>query len=345
MSLIDLFIDLLVKLIGIYIAIAIGIIWRFSRLFKDDFGKIFTQITIWIFFPVTIIYAIITVTSFDFSTFISIGILAIILHVGGYYIMIYISSIRKNSSISSLSVEEKMTLGSQAMVATFPNFVFYPFPIILATIGEAGLVYATIFVLFTIIIRNSFGVYIGLKYSPFMNGEKSELFSAKQQINRVILETVKFPPFLAMVVGFLILGLFGTIDFSSNQGIIPEGVTISKDLSMVLSLILIGLSFQSIEQLKIKNLLSRKSLDVSLVRFIIAPIISIPIVLLLGLSNIAAFPVLIQCMAPPAVSNIIYAKFFGLAEDEIAIYVTSLTIISLIILPFELVFLSTLFPY
>jgi predicted permease len=337
---INLIIELLSKLIFIYIAIIVGILWRFSRFYKEQYGKIFTDITIWVFFPITIIVAIITIQSVDISIFLLILVLALFIHIGSYLMMLYTAKFRLNKNNSFNSKDN--SLGSQAMVATFPNFIFYPFPVILATIGDSGILYATFFVFFTMLIRNTFGVYIGIHHSLTMNEESKNLMS---NLKNTIIEVAKFPPFLATLIGFILLFIFGSQDLNALGGDFNSMIQLIKDTSMILALLVIGLSFNTIKQLQPANLFSRKTLEVGWIRFIFSPIIAISFALLTQLPSVAAFPVIIQCMAPPAVSNIIYAKFFGLPEDEISIYVTSLTFIALFILPFELLLLQTIFPY
>jgi len=149
---------------------------------------------------------------------------------------------------------------------------------------------------------------------------------------------LKFPPFIATVLGFLILVIFGSQDLSSPV------IQAVKDASLWGALILIGLSFQSLEQLKAKNLFSRKTLEVAAIRFIISPLAGLLFIIFWQFIPLVAFVLMIQVMGPPAVSNILYGKFFKIPENEISVYITSVTFIGLLILPVELLILSILFP-
>ena len=147
-----------------------------------------------------------------------------------------------------------------------------------------------------------------------------------------------FPPFIATILGFIILMIFG------SQNLDTPVISVCKDISLWGALILIGVSFQDLRQLGPKKLLSKKTRQVVYVRFLIAPIFAILFILIWDFSNTISFALLIQCMAPPAVSNIVYGKFFNFPEDEISVFITSITLLGLVILPLELIVLYTLFP-
>ncbi|MFW9994056.1 MAG: AEC family transporter [Candidatus Odinarchaeota archaeon] len=317
--------DLLMKIAMIYLVIGLGVLWRFNRFYKPEYSKWFTQVAIWIFFPITILVSVLGVQSIDSSVFLGLGLLATVIHVVSYLAILVIVRYK----------QDDLSAGAQALAATFPNSLLYPFPIILATVGDIGLVYATFYVFFVMLLRNTFGVYVGVRHSPdYENGLTSAV-----DIRRVIVDMVKFPPFIATVAGFIIVAMYGSQDLSSPV------IQVVKDISLWGSLILIGLSFQSLSQLKARNLFSRKTLEVSLVRFIISPVAGGLFIIAWQFQPIIAFTCLIQVMGPPAISNILYGKFFEIAEDEISVYITSVTFIGLLILPLELIILSVLFPF
>ncbi len=333
LGLTELLLNLGSQLFFIYLIIIIGIIWRFSRFFTPNLGKWFTNVTIWIFFPITIIFSILTLESTSISIFLGIGILALLIHVISYFSILFLSKpnyLFREKTQSNLNNQQ---LGAQALSAMFPNALIYPFPIILAVIGEKGIPYATIFVFFVIIFRNSLGVYIGIEHS-------NESLNSPLKINtqKMILETLKFPPFVATLIGFFFLLINGPQDFQSPV------ITLSKDISLWGSLILIGISFQDLSQLKPENLFSQKTQNVAFVRFFVSIVVGTLFVWFWQFSSVIAFTLLIQCMGPPAVSNIIYGKFFNLSEDEISIYTISVTLIGLLLLPLEILVLSMLFP-
>lgn len=319
---IDLILELLSKLFIIYLAIAFGIIWRFSgtRFYKPEYGKWFTNIVIWVFFPIAVFSSMIEIQTLDLSIFLVIGIFAVIIHVASY--------------LSIILISPNEPLGPKAMTATFFNGLLYPFPIIIATVGQDGLFYSTIFVFYILILRNTFGVFIGIRHAT--GSDDSE--EPSLDIKKVMLGVMKFPPFIAMVIGLFANIVIGSQDFSSF-----ELISVSKDLSMYGGLVIVGLSFQNISQIKFNSLFSDSTIKVGLVRFLIAPIISLVVLLLFQFPSLAIFVLMVQSTSPPAISNIIYAKFFNIKEDEVSIFITSLTFIALLILPFELILYQFLF--
>ncbi|MHA2294504.1 MAG: AEC family transporter [Candidatus Hodarchaeales archaeon] len=331
--------DLFVKITIIYIAISIGLTWRFSRFYKPEYGNWFTQITIWIFFPITILFSVLGVQSIDGNVLLGIGLIAILIHAVSYLAILVITRLSANRR------DKQGNSGAQVFTATFPNSLLYPFPIILAIAGEYGLVFGTFYVFFVMVIRNTFGIYVGAKHSPNNENNPSKDdtssidLSSTTDFKKLIIEFIKFPPFIAMIVGFIILALIGPQDLRFPV------IQLVKDISLLGSLVLIGLSFQSLSQLKPRNLFSRKTLEVSTVRFIVSPIAGIIFVIVWQFTPLISFILIIQAMGPPAISNILYGKFFAISDDEISIYITSVTFIALLILPLELIILSVLFPF
>ncbi|UCE14703.1 MAG: AEC family transporter, partial [Candidatus Heimdallarchaeota archaeon] len=127
-------------------------------------------------------------------------------------------------------------------------------------------------------------------------------------------------------------------------GNIP-GLDFIKPISLYGALILVGVSFRELTQLHPRNLFSKDVFRVSSVRFLIAPLITLLFLVIFQVrESVVAITLLIQGMAPPAVINIMYGKFFNLKEDEISLLITSLTLLALLILPVELLLLLLLFP-
>ena len=152
---ITLFLELISKLFWVYVFILLGIMWRFSRFYRKSYAEYFTSITIWIFFPILVVYSFANIESFVGELIIQIGVIAVIVHIGSYF-FIHLLTRKENFSPEA---------GSIAMTATFPNGLLYPFPIILAILGESALFYAAIFVFIIMVIRNTFGMVIGVRYS------------------------------------------------------------------------------------------------------------------------------------------------------------------------------------
>ncbi|MFX0113105.1 MAG: AEC family transporter [Candidatus Hodarchaeota archaeon] len=331
LSVVEAIIELSSKLVMIYLIVLIGVIWRFSRFYKEEYGKWLTQLTIWILFPINILGAILGIESIDLTILIGIGILAILIHLISYASIVAISKINSWNKDS----RSYQSIGAQAMTATFPNALLYPFPIILATVGDEGLAFAAVFVFFVMLLRNTLGVVVGVQHS---DPEDAHEVASAMDIKKTAIEMTKFPPFIATIMGFGILVIFGPQDMGSQP------IEIIKTISIWGSLLLVGISFQDLAQLKPNNLFSRKTMEVASVRFTVAPVFGILFVILWDFPPLVSFALLIQCMGPPAVANVLYGRFFGLPEDEISIYITSVTFLGLLILPLELLILLALFP-
>lgn len=316
-------IDLMSKLFLVYLFIMLGILWRFSQFYRKSYAEYITTITIWIFFPILVIYSFANIDSFAGEIILQIGVIAVIVHVGSYFFIHFLTR-KKNFSPEA---------GSIAMCATFPNGLLYPFPIIIAILGESALVYAAIFVFVIMVIRNTFGMVIGVRYSDG-NSEKKRF-----DIATLVKSMIKFPPFIAVIIGFILHSLIGP----DAIGGIP-GMDIVSNIALYGSLLLVGISFQELSDLHPRKFFSTNIYQVSLVRFIVSPILACLPILLFQLEPIIAITLLIQSMGPPAISNIIYGTFFDMDESLISSIITIVTLIALIVLPFELLILLTLFP-
>ncbi|MHA1225904.1 MAG: AEC family transporter [Candidatus Hodarchaeales archaeon] len=304
----------------VYFFILIGIVWRFSPLFRPEFGEWFTKVAIWVFFPISIISSFGEVESFSGEAVVFVVVFGLLIH--------FISFIAIYFMTKSVS---PVLAGAEVLCGTFPNALLFPFPIILAIIEESALVYASIFVFIAMVIRNTFGVYLGVYYGP--NNLEEGHDGKKQLINwkKVFLDTLKFPPFLALIIGFFLHNLYGPEAINSFPSI-----DVIKAIALYGSLLLIGFSFQNVDQLKPRNIFGKDILKVSVTRFIVAPIAGLVILLVMSVPRLMAVPLFLQAMAPPAVSNILYGHFFKLDVAKISQFITSLTLIALIILPFEL---------
>jgi predicted permease len=166
------------------------------------------------------------------------------------------------------------------------------------------------------------------------NGKQGEFLFMK-----LLIDMCKFPPFLAVIVGFILHFLVGP----EVIGAFP-GLQIWKTVALYGSLLIVGVSFQDLSDLHPRKLFSASTYQVSGIRFVISPILAIVPILVFNFEPIVAIPILIQSMAPPAVSNIIYGTFFKLNESLMSSLITIVTLLALIVLPFELILLFTLFP-
>jgi predicted permease len=194
------------------------------------------------------------------------------------------------------------------------------------------------------LLRNSLGVLLGVMYAPDdLNTLENEQKSPFTDLKKISFNLLKFPPLLAVIAGFFLHATVGP--GSIDDFFALPGLSIIKPISLYGALILVGVSFRDIEQLYPKNLFSKEVFRVSFVRFLVAPLVVLVFLVILQVRDpTVAITLIIQGMAPPAVINIMYGKFFHLKEEEISLLITSLTLLALVILPFELLILFVLFP-
>ncbi len=332
MELIEGFINLISRLSFVYLFIGIGIIWRFSRFYEPKHGKWVTNLILWLFFPISIIGSFGSIKSLVGEEVLIVVLITLITH-----FISFLSIYLMNKKTEAMKLEEN---GALVLCATFPNALLFPFPIIYAIVGNIGIYYGAIFVFIAMALRNTFGVVLGIIYDPMkktnLNPQKNKNL---QIIKNSILNLFKFPPFLALIIGLFIYLLFGPQSINNFPGF-----DIFKIISLYGSLLLIGISFQELSQIHPKNAISKDVGKVFFTRFIIAPFLAIFILYYLSASPNLAIPLMIQSMAPSAISNVLYAKYFNLDESKISLVVTFLTLLALIILPFELFILLLIFP-
>ncbi|MHA1304409.1 MAG: hypothetical protein ACTSPI_11990, partial [Candidatus Heimdallarchaeaceae archaeon] len=72
-------------------------------------------------------------------------------------------------------------------------------------------------------------------------------------------------------------------------------------------------------------------------------LIAVIVIIFLPISSIHKIPLIVQSLAPPAVNNIAYARWFKLDDILTSRLIAILTLVALIFLPFEIIGLSLAF--
>ncbi|NPD89846.1 MAG: hypothetical protein HGN29_14125 [Asgard group archaeon] len=218
----------------------------------------------------------------------------------------------------------KAAKGAELSAMGFMNGIFYPFPIIIGVLPPEhqaeGLLAASLFLLIQTIYRNSFGVYIGIHYGS----------TSRKSLLRILRELLLFPPTLGMFLGIILRFTVGRYESSDLVAI-----SVLNNITMFIMLAIVGLGF----------ILPRKEewKEIPIIRGIIARfgggLLTIIMIIFLPLTIIAQIPLIIQSIAPPAVNNSAYAKFFELDEILTSRFITILTLIALMFLPIEIAIL------
>jgi len=244
------------------------------------------------------------------------------------------------------------TIGAEINTTGFMNALFFPFPIIIGIMTgnllAEGLLAASLYLIVQTIYRNTIGVYIGLQFGS----------SEKKSIWKIVKGLVLFPPTIGMAIGLILRFSIGQItiahyftDFtvvnvstiirpnSFALGLFSLGdypaVEIFQDISMVIMLALVGLSFKLPKRKEWK--------EVALFRQVLARfgggLLTVIILFFLPIPAGMIVAMTIQSLAPPAVANTAYAKYFNLDEIVTSRSIALLTLIALIALPAEIIFL------
>ena len=329
------FTEIVIRIFIIYALILIGSFCR--SLLKDpdnsSLNKYLTKVILYIFFPFLVISSIINV-NFDsvFIVFISVLFSLVVMFAGFLAVFLY----------SRLRSIPNKTLGSLFLAISFPNSIFLPFPLILLIIGPAGLLSATLFAVTVTIIQNSLGTYTAIKLGS--NGSTQSSFHVSDLVKKIFF----FPPTLSMLAGFFLKFTFSPSSFASlfsflpfNSTLITSSIDLISWISLICALFLVGLTFK----LTIHSLSNRFLVPASFFRLGFAPLTAISFLVVswfflppsVSLTSVIVVPLVIQAFSGPAIINIAFAKEFALDVESESIYITILTLISLLLLPFLII--------
>ena len=342
----ELGIEIIFRISIIYILITVGYIIR-TQLRDPNNSKLIsylTKIILYFFFPFLILSSILNAQIPNQNILLITIIFCLVVMFSAFFALKFYS---KTKSIPDT------TLGSMYLAVTFPNSVFLPFPLILLLIGPSGLISATLFAVTIIIVQNSLGSYIGINYGT---PENLESISFHKNSLRIMKKILLFPPAFSMIVAFLIKWIFDIQNIEQLINLLPLidlDVNLASNLintvnwvSLIFALILVGITFD-FSYLKSKD--HEKShylVQTTIFRLIIPPAAGLLCLILLYallhdnsvFSEDTIIPIIIQAISGPAVINIAFSKQFNLNVGFVSLYITVITIISLIITPFIILF-------
>ncbi len=195
--------------------------------------------------------------------------------------------------------------------AAFSNGLNFPFPIIFA-FAPGGLGYAGMFLAVAIIMRNTVGFII-----------------SGTSINKQVLKSILlFPPVIAIFVGLLTRVTF--LEQAQAAVSLPLWELVFE-IGIFMTLMTVGFSIRK-PKIEYKIPIFR----VSMSRFVVSLVVVLLLLWIFNPTSDIAIPLIVQMIAPPAVYNGLYAEKFGLDTELTSQIILTLTIIALIILPFEL---------
>ncbi|VUT28205.1 MAG: Membrane transport protein [Candidatus Syntrophoarchaeum sp. GoM_oil] len=189
------------------------------------------------------------------------------------------------------------------LVNTFPNAGFLGLPVCYILFSDAGMYYASIYVLFGTLIHYSIGVFVAV-------------YIKEGNIKKGLDGIKRFPGFYTMMLVFLI-ALF---DPSLPQGLIST-LNILGITTIILAIFFIGFSinFES----RIKDFMI-DFVHVTTFRFLLSPL---SVLLLCLYFKIEPDVLLVQSMMPPAIGSTIIAAHYGMNYGASANVTSAITIL------------------
>jgi len=200
----------------------------------------------------------------------------------------------------------------------FASTLFAGIPIISATFGELGILYASLFNIVFIILSNTFGLWILLRKS--------------ERVANITLKELIIPPIIGIVIGLIFL-------FTSFT--IPDpfagAISFLGDISIPLSFFVIGAFLANI---KIKNIFNNYRLYIiSLVSLLLIPFLFKLVVDTIAINPIVLSTTIILAAMPAAVNVVLLSEEYKLNSEFASQCVFIMTIMSLITLPIIITFL------
>ena len=285
--------------IGLFL---IGNIMRRTSLFPANTADVLNQFVLNIPLPAIIILSI---SKLEISSDI---LIPVSIHWGLYFIcFLLVLGLGKLFSIT------RSALGCLLVVTCLGNTVFLGIPVIHSFYGEEAIPYA--------ILYDQLGsglAFIAAKafLIPYFTDEKTK------SIKELVIDLIKFPPFVALVIGFICIGL-------------PLGELLTQFLEKVASPLipcaLIAVGFQMKYRMSPSRL---KPVAIGLIiRLILVPVIGLIFFNIFHLEYLSARVSLVQSGMPPMVTAGALAMSVGLEKEISAALVGYGLILSLISLP------------
>ncbi|MHA2026667.1 MAG: AEC family transporter [Candidatus Thorarchaeota archaeon] len=212
------------------------------------------------------------------------------------------------------------TKGSLYICSTFNNAIFIPLPLVLMFLGPAGVPFVVLFSLTQMILYATVGSVMGASFSEKDAGWK-----------KIARDAFLFPPFLAAILALIFLA--AGIGLPS---IVTTVLSYNSALTTYLALLSVGLGVGirfSLADIHI-------ALNVIVSRQLIIPLITLPILIISGLSQIPFQVLLLESLMPPAILAVAYTSGFGLDVETASTTVTVGTILLLPMIPLFPLFLG-----
>ncbi len=219
-------------------------------------------------------------------------------------------------AISRFTSDDRKITISVVLNSSFQNCTFLGFPIIYALLGADGLGPATIYAIGISVPHLIFGVILA-----------SNVAKKRITAGLVLHNIITFPAAFALIVAILFVTLSAFL-----PSLIRDTFDVYlADLFFALMLLLVGFRMPIVSPMKYLKTLT----TVSIMRFIVGPLVTISAILLLGLNiktDITPKPALIMAIMPPGMLNLVLALRYKLDLKMYGTLIFYPTLISLFIM-------------
>ncbi len=205
-------------------------------------------------------------------------------------------------------------LAGLTMVTTFTNSVNYGLPLVLLAFGQAGMDYASVYVVYSMILMNTAGVYFAARSH----------FSMKDAVKSVF----KLPAIYAAIAA----GIVQWIDFQMPTGL-DKGISMMAASFSPLVLCILGAQMANVghDDLDTNH---RKAFWSGLIfRLFLSPLLAWLVLRVLGIEGTQFMVLLILASMPVAVNAVVLAEKFDASPKIVSKCILWTTLASFIVLP------------
>jgi predicted permease len=268
-------------------------------------NKYLTTFLVDLLIPVLFIYTLLTASpDFMLNIQLIVALALLVLLLGP--ILMYIRFWKRNVDDS--------TKGVFYLCVTFNNALFIPLPLVLMFIGSTGIPVVIVFSLTQMILLATLGSFMGAIY-----GGKNSKWRA------IAKEAITFPPFIASILALILF-----VAQVKLTGDLAAVLSFAGPLTTYFALISVGIGIG----VRFSLVEVKAALEVVSIRQLLVPLISIPIIILSGLSHLPSSILILEALMPPAVLTVVYATSFELDAEKAATIVTVGTLLLFPIVPF-----------
>lgn len=209
--------------------------------------------------------------------------------------------------VARLRAWDDETVAVSSLTVTLGNYGTYALPFVAFAFGESGLPYAVLFFVCSVLCQATIGVAI----ASWRRGQRP--WAALANVFRV--------PWVYAFVAAAGLRLLGC----ELPQVIARPIELVAAGAIPMQLLLLGLE---LSKLKLRTL-STRTLEISLVRMVVAPVVALAICLCLGLEGLIASVLIVQAGMPSAINSMILAVRYGRRPELAAGVVLVTTLLSL----------------